>query len=284
MQPALPFLAAEVTYVPELAVAVLVFIGLGLYVHHRVTWRRSLARRVAMNVLTLRKALYGRGPHDLGPADLREYAWMNLERYAAVRRELEALGFRYVADLENRTVQAVLPGLATFVRTLVHEEKRMLAQFCIHRRVAPEREDPEGKPIIETEELADLTSRLDDGSLILTTTAVSISCLDEVPNIHRRFLPTGTPIPKMIEAHEKHVAERLKSHPGAQLETVPATVDELVEASHRSHELRASYYRQFPGYLPKEEYRRIAADMPDNDFDLVWEEVEKLIAEEGKKP
>jgi len=199
-------------------------------------------------------AVYGE-PHELAKVTPDAYPEADLEFYDRVKRELEARGYRFVADVEDLTMTRIYPQNRTFLRLCVDSGGMIRASaYHLHPRGAVisllqlVQLFPRHLRVIE------LVSEI-HGTFLVTSNTHGVDRLEPPPEAKVERLPLATSIDDVVATHEKRITELLRQHP----ERTPVTFetyDDIVASMARAHVAMARH-RQKVGGLSRDELERL---------------------------
>lgn len=235
--------------------------------------RRGAALRGGSRLREELDALFS-GEHeyrDVVPAD---FPYADVAFYDRVKRELEALGFRWLRDVEDLTLSRVYPENRTFVRVMVDDGAAIRAG-AFHLR-------PRGGlaglfsaigVIPRHVHVVELVTELPRGRFLVTAPTRGLDRLDPPPEASVDRLPPGTPIKALVEHHRRRIQEHLRRDP-AHAPVEMATFDAVMASVQRGH-LVAAAYRQKIGRLSKDELERMTGAPLDDEEEAMLREVQK---------
>lgn len=179
----------------------------------------------------------------------------DLEFYDRARRELEARGYRWLADVEDLTMSRIYPQNRTFLRVFV-DAGGMIRAAAYHLH-------PRGV-VISLLQLVQLFPRHlrvielvteIQGSFLVTSNTHGVDRLEPPPEAKVERMPLGTSLADVVSTHEKRITEILRKHP----ERSPATFEgyEDVLASMARAHVAMARHRQKVGGLSRDELERL---------------------------
>lgn len=208
------------------------------------------------------------------PANPREFRHLDLAYYDQTRAALEAKGFAFLADQEDRAFRQ-RSKLRVMVRVMVSRDG-VTAAGIYHFR-------PGGMlRVLGAKEarVVDLETKLADGTFVCTTNAEAAGALNSPPGVDACHLPAGTPVETIIEAHARRLVEHLTKNPSAQ----PVRLQSLNEV-HRMqaelHKLKTEFRKQTG--LTAEELARIGGTTNVQEVAALSAEAERLRQERLRK-
>jgi hypothetical protein len=199
-------------------------------------------------------AVYGE-PHDLVRVTPAAFPEADLEFYDRARRELEAKGYTWLADVEDLTLSRIYPGNRTFVRLFV-DGGRMIRASAYHLH-------PRGV-VISLLQLVQLFPRHlrvvelvteVQGTFLVTSNTHGVDRLEPPPEARVERMPLATSIDDIIARHHTRITELLRAHP----ERAPVHFegyDDVLASMARAHVAMARH-RQKVGGLSRDELERL---------------------------
>ncbi|HEU0033997.1 MAG TPA: hypothetical protein VFQ53_25395 [Kofleriaceae bacterium] len=199
-------------------------------------------------------AVYGE-PHEMARVSPAAFPEADLEFYDRARRELEARGYRWLADVEDLTMSRIYPQNRTFLRVFV-DAGGMIRAAAYHLH-------PRGV-VISLLQLVQLFPRHlrvielvteIQGSFLVTSNTHGVDRLEPPPEAKVERMPLGTSLADVVSTHEKRITEILRKHP----ERSPATFEgyEDVLASMARAHVAMARHRQKVGGLSRDELERL---------------------------
>jgi hypothetical protein len=235
--------------------------------------RRGASSRGGARLREELDALFS-GEHDYQKVAPADFPNADLAFYDRVQRELEALGFRKLADVEDQTLSRVYPETRTFVRVMV-ADAALIRAGAFHLRprgglvglFAMFRMVPRDVRVVE------LATELPRGRFLVTAPTRGLDRLDPPPEAKVDRLPPGTPIAELVAHHRRRIQEYLRSHTAH----TPVSMDDYdaVLASVQRGHVAASNHRQKIGRLSKDELERMTGEPLDEEEAALLHEVQK---------
>jgi hypothetical protein len=238
-----------------------------------VLGRRGAAARGGARLREELDALFS-GEHDYRRVTPADFPLADVAFYDRVQRELEALGFHTVGDVEDLTLSRVYPETRTFVRILV-DDAALIRAGAFHLR-------PRGGVVGVLSALGivprhihvvELVTEMPRGRFLVTAPTRGLDRLDPPPEAHVERLPPGTSTRELVSHHRRRIQEHLRVHTAH----TPVTMDgyDAVLASVQRGHLAASRYRQRIGRLSKDELERMTGEPLDDDESAMLREVQR---------
>lgn len=199
-------------------------------------------------------AVYGE-PHELVKVQPSEFPEADLDFYDRARRELEAKGFSFLADVEDVTLSRIYPHNRTFLRLFV-DAGRMVRASAYHLH-------PRGVVISLLQlvqlfprhlRVIELVSEV-QGTFLVTSNTHGVDRLEPPPEAKVERLPLATPLLDVVARHEKRITELLREHPDRQPVTFES-YDEILASIARAHVVMARHRAKLGG-LSRDELERL---------------------------
>ena len=235
-------------------------------------WNRLAIRRTARQVIATAKAAWGT-PHEYRLVNYLQFTQCDLAWYDDRRRELEALGFTYLADFEDVTIsRSLTTSQPTFMRVLTAAEGDVCA--CIYQ-VTSSVVTPESNGAAEIRETfcVEFETEFSDGTFLLTTPTREVDLTDEVPGIRRIRPAFEETVEERLRRHREELAMYLGNHRDTQPIAV-RTWDDLLAQMHRCQGLKIRH-RETTGWISEEELRRFGVGQRPEVLDAVWAEIKR---------
>ncbi|NVB80863.1 MAG: hypothetical protein HOV81_20870 [Kofleriaceae bacterium] len=199
-------------------------------------------------------AVYGE-PHELVRVSPAGFPEADLEFYDRAKKELEAKGYTFIADVEDTTLTRIYPHNRTFMRLFV-DAGRMIRASVYHLH-------PRGVVISMLQlvqlfprhlRVIELSSEV-AGTFLVTSNTHGVDRLEPPPEAKVERLPLSTPVLEVVARHEKRITELLREHP----ERSPVSYesfDDVLASIARAHVAMARH-RQKVGGLSRDELERL---------------------------
>jgi len=199
-------------------------------------------------------AVYGE-PHELVQVSPSAFPEADLDFYDRAKKELEAKGYRWLADVEDLTLSRIYPQNRTFLR-LFTDAGRMIRASAYHLH-------PRGVVISLLQlvqlyprhlRVIELVSEV-QGQFLVTSNTHGVDRLEPPPEAKVERLPLTTRVLDVVAKHEARITDYLRAHP----ERTPThfeTLDEITASIARAHVAMARH-RQKVGGLSRDELERL---------------------------
>lgn len=195
--------------------------------------------------------------HDYASVQETDFAHLDLSFYRNARAALEAERFIYLEDCEDRTLTAA-PGnvlMPVMIRVMTSSDGSIVAgiyharirTFWLRLLLGIKRKLPGRNVSLETE--------FEDGTFVSTNNSIPAQLVSLPPEIDCEYLPSGTPIVRLLERHRQRIAAK-QAQTGLSVRCV-STSAEARAAQQRLDGLTAAYRRSVGG-ISKEELARFA--------------------------
>ncbi len=264
----------------------------------------------ARDLMSYMKSMDGQ-QHVFREVDSKDFRNVNQKFYRLSQSALEALGFRYLTDVEDVTITAIenatnkkpklkrlstaslsswwsflsqpiifIPkcNTATFVRVMVNDDHTTIAGIC-HlptsswwaRFLQFLRLRPQDWLTVEFE------TEFSNGTFLITSNTKEILELTrETPGIHRQLLPAKADIQQSLTQHNQTLQHMLSGDIEVKLVN---SWPEAEAMQHRGQAIKKSY-RESIGYITGEDIERLSNGRYDKAAKLIGDEIEKLRREE----
>ena len=195
----------------------------------------------ARDILANLEATY-QPTHDYVPVRADDFRHLDLAFYQRTERDLQARGFRRLADLEDRTITNA-PGTVlspVMVRVLLSRDGTVSAalyhphirRFGLRALLWLLRKLP-GR-------VTDMETECSDGSFVVTSNATMAAALADAPLIDAEYLPARTAPIDVYARHTQRLAAHLRVRPGV-TPRVLVTHDDVLASQNRMNALKAAY-------------------------------------------
>ena len=199
-------------------------------------------------------AVYGE-PHEMTRVMPAAFPEADLEFYDRARIELERLGYRWLADVEDLTMSRIYPQNRTFVRLFV-DAGGMIRASAYHMH-------PRGVVISLLQlvqlfprhlRVVELVSEV-QGTFLVTSNTHGVDRLEPPPEAKVERLPLGTPPAEVVKRHEARITDAVRAHPGRTPVHFESYEDVLASMA-RAHVAMARH-RQKVGGISRDELERL---------------------------
>ncbi len=199
-------------------------------------------------------AVYGE-PHELARVSPAAFPEADLAFYDRARRELEARGYRWLADVEDLTMSRIYPQNRTFLRLFV-DAGGMIRASAYHLH-------PRGVVISMLQlvqlfprhlRVIELVSEI-QGKFLVTSNTHGLDRLEPPPEAKVERLPLATSLADVVSTHEQRITELLRTHPERSPKPFESFEDVLSSMA-RAHVAMARH-RQRVGGLSRDELERL---------------------------
>jgi hypothetical protein len=199
-------------------------------------------------------AIYG-GEHEYARVTPAAFPDADLGFYDRASAELEGMGFRRIADVEDLTLSRVYPERRTFLRVFVDEGGAIRAAIY-HLRMRGG-----GAGFLSAFGMAprdlhvvDLVSEVPRGHFVATSNTRGLDKLTAPKELEIERLEVGASIAQVAARHRARLTERAKRR-GADSPVSLWTWDEVLGSIQRGH-VASARHRQAIGGLSREEIER----------------------------
>jgi hypothetical protein len=211
-------------------------------------------KRAARKIVETSKAIYSR-PHEFAEVRAADFRDLDLAFYNRAQAELEAFGFRHVADIEDLTATRQFPGMRTFIRALAGDSGSTSAgiyqlKFRGFYRLLQLVGVLPKKPFF-----IDLETEFSDGTFLATSNTRGTDLSSDVPGIQRQIFPAETPIAQLVAAHREQSGPQCQE---GRIATKVGCLAEIRALQNRLQEAKNRHKKNL-GYVDAEQTARIAA-------------------------
>ncbi len=194
-------------------------------------------------------------PHEFAKVDPAAFPLADLSFYDRGQVELEKLGYRFLADVEDVTMTEAYPMSRTFMR-LFSDSGGLVRAALYHVQ-------PRGMVISILQlvqivprhlRIVELVTEI-NGTFLATANTQNLDRLEPPKEVLTERLPMSAAISKVVEHHQARITAWLKAHP----DRVPRAVvdyDEVMASMARSHVAMARH-RQNVGGLSRDELEKL---------------------------
>lgn len=253
--------------------------------------------QAARRILATMKASFGT-THSRAPAREEEFPHLDLSAYQAFREEMEAHGFRHLADYEVLDVTNS-PGTViarTFIRSMVSREGNVLAGYYqvkprVWRRVKGLLtgllnlrliDAPAGFiQAMKTRHCVDVETEFDNGRFIVTSNAEAAAMLSQPPDLGNRYFPYGTPTGELLDVHYQRLVEVLKG--GGVKPLFVATIDDMYGMQNRQAAIKSAF-RASMQWVTREDLHKLSGGNAQQTDDIYAELVKARSGERDATP
>jgi hypothetical protein len=198
-------------------------------------------------------ALYG-GEHEYARVTPAAFPDADLGFYDRSTAELEELGFRRLADVEDLTVSRVYPDRRTFLRVFVDDGGAIRAAIY-HVRVRS------GATFLQMVGMAprdlhivELVSEIPRGHFVSTSNTRGLDKLTTPKEIDVDRLEVATPLAQVVSRHRARMSEHARRR-GADAPVTQWRWEDVLDSIQRGH-VAAARHRKAVGGLSREEVER----------------------------
>ncbi len=237
--------------------------------------RRGVGERSGRRLRDELDALFS-GEHEYREVVPADFPFADVTFYDRVQRELEAIGFRKLQDVEDLTLSRVYPDARTFVRVLVDDGGLIrVGAFHLRSRGGLVGLFSALGVIPRHVHVVELVTEVAHGRFLITTPTRGLDRLDPPPEAEVERLAPGTPVATLVAHHRERIQEHLRAHP-AQSPVRVDSYDAAMASVQRGHVV-ASRHRQNIGRLSRDELERMTGAP-------IGEEEAELLHEVQRKP
>lgn len=177
---------------------------------------------------------------------------------------LQALGFRVLGDIEDRTVSAA-QGLPAILRAFVSDDGTVLA--AVFTRPGPVGTDGEAGPLVK---IVEFSSARGDDRFIETVAGSDAPMLDVGPQIDVKRLPESTSPEDLLREHLQRRGDGCDR---------VADLDGAIQQAHRRQAVVAAARASIPGGITRAELNMLNAGTDDSIVSAVYEVLQRRAKE-----
>lgn len=181
-------------------------------------------------------------PHELVQVSAASFPEADLDFYDRARRDLEAVGFRWLGDLEDLSLTRLSPETRTFMRVFVDSGGMIRgAVYQVRPRglvvllQAMMRIPRELRVIELVTEVA--------GKFLSTSNTRNLDRFDAPPEVKCERLPASTPLAQVFARHSQRITEAVRKRP----EQVPAhfeSLDDVIASIKRGNDVLGAFWKR----------------------------------------
>lgn len=231
-------------------------------------------RKAAIQILNKARSMYA-AEHVYQTVNPRDFGHLSHNFYHDMQQDLESLGFRRVADVEDETVKRQKPDPRTFLRIMTTNDGTVNAAiYQIHPSIL-------WRLLMfasgmRTTKVVELQTELENRYQVITTTVRSQDLFPNSPKLFRNFQPRGTPIERLCESHQG-VIERVAIE--ADVKPIPnAALEDILEFENRQMALQREYLESV-GWVTKD-YLLKQSGGNSKLAESLFDEIQKILKEE----
>jgi hypothetical protein len=194
-------------------------------------------------------------PHEFVKVEPAAFPQADMAFYDRARIEMQGLGYRFVADVEDVTMTEAYPASRTFMR-LMSDSGGLVRAALYHVQ-------PRGMVISILQlvqvvprhlRVVELVTEI-DGVFLATANTQNLDRLEPPIEVRTERLPMATSVAKLVAHHQSRIADYLNSNPH-QLPRSVVDYDEIMASIARS-QVAMARHRQKVGGLTRDELERI---------------------------
>lgn len=231
------------------------FLMMGLWLV--VAMGLGLRRPVAAGGAALRAridAVYGE-PHELARVSAAAFPEADLEFYDRARTQLEARGYRWLADLEDLTLSRIYPENRTFLRTFTDSGGMVrAAAYHLHPRGVVVSMLQLVQMMPRHLRVLELVSEV-NGTFLVTSNTHGVDRLEPPPEAKVERMPLATPLADVIDRHQGRITDLVRASPH-RTPQVFESIEDVMASMARAHVAMARH-RHTVGGLSRDELERL---------------------------
>ena len=206
--------------------------------------------RGARELLDMTRKLYS-GEHVFRQVAPAEFEGYDLEFYERGRSQLQALGFRYLADVEDVTAAEASPNMRAIIRVLVSGDGTVGVGLYHARVFSWWRIVQWFGAIPRNLRMYDVGTELSSGVHVCTSNTLGADATSPVEDIDRHQYPRQTPLDQLLHYHQNHVQAALQADPDAEPIRM-RTLKDVLDSQNRAQLLKNAHRQAF-GYIDSDE-------------------------------
>lgn len=198
--------------------------------------------------------------HVFRQVDPQQFPGVNIKFYDQSQAQLEKLGFKKIADIEDVTInQTNPPKTRTFIRTMIGTSGTVAAGIY---HIPSHASSLLTKILLfvmrvkRNHFIIDLETEFTNGVFLLTSNAKMAAAIQmDIPEWHQYFSPEDTSLETLYQSHQLRITQ-IMERTGAQPLSMQ-TWEDMEAFQHRLQSLKNSY-RQSVGFLTAEDIDHIS--------------------------
>jgi ABC-type uncharacterized transport system fused permease/ATPase subunit len=223
------------------------------------------AKIAAQNIYSMLKTDYS-SLRNLVPVKASDYIGRDRHFYDSLETIFKKHGFKYIADIEDKTSAKIMTQLHTFERVMLSSVSAIVASFV---DVTPD--DTLKKPEDVRFKAYTIESELNDSVFIITTPnrpSILVSAPDKIATV---FIPREISVDSALTLHREYIANYLKNKSNSKL--IPlSNINDIIASQNRQQQLRNNFRRQLGFSLTDEEFAIFLHSCPKPFADKIREE------------
>ncbi|MGD8452267.1 MAG: hypothetical protein PVJ57_10650 [Phycisphaerae bacterium] len=255
---------------PKYLLAVAIVLAL-LAVLRFLRWRRM--RKLAAGILNDLERIHV-PRHEYRPANPGDFPHVDQDFYDGNSAFLSQNGFRFLADMENVTVNAACHVVRTYIRTMLADDGTTAVSLYDPRR-APEPGQPAVEAVTKLGGVADFGTDFTDGTFIGTSNAPDADVWELPPQMQTEHLGADATLTELIVRHAERVVQYADERPDAH-PVVFHSLEDVLASAQQTQAVRAAHRRSL-GMITREELRRLAGGRQ-GFADELYAEIQRLRA------
>ncbi len=185
-----------------------------------------------------------------------DFKFLDLKYYDKTSDTLSGLNFRYLGDMEDRTLSKAWPKLRTFFRSMISHDG-VIQAFFYHMTAVGWWRIQVWLGLLKSTKALDFETEFTDGCFISTTNAIIASAMTQPPEIKREYYSPKMSAEDLLEIHKQRVRSYLGDTTGIACVRINS-LEEAIISQRRGDVLKAAHRDQIQGGLLPEEMDSIA--------------------------
>jgi len=196
------------------------------------------------------------GLRNLVPVKAGDYSGRDSHFYDSLGTIFKKHGFRYVADIEDKTAAKMLAQMHTYIRFMLSADNAILASFVDATPEDTLKKTGDGQFKVYT-----LESEFEDSLFILSTSdrpSFLVSLPDKIVTV---FVPRELSIDSVLTLHRGYIANYLQNKSNSKL--IPLSgLNDIIAFQNRQQQLRNNFRQQLGYSLTNEEFDNFLGSCP----------------------
>ncbi|HCE45052.1 MAG TPA: hypothetical protein DET40_16045 [Lentisphaeria bacterium] len=212
--------------------------------------------------------------HTYRQVEANRFRHLSLEFYCEKQKELEHLGFSYLADFEDELLKKQSPDPRTFIRVMTSGDGLVNAGIYQIRPNIIWRILMYFFGVRHTR-IVEFQSELENGCQIVTSNIQENFMMPTSPMLCRSFMPASTPIEALFNSHKNNL-EEARQKTGMQ-PLANRTLKDILEFENRQIKIQKEYLKSI-GWVTKEYLPKQGANQ--KNAQAIYDEIQKILKEE----
>lgn len=245
----------------------------------------------AMRLIAMMKGIYAK-PHTLVLVKEDEIPHLDLAGYKLFRTEMEAADFRYLGEIEIPELSRVphIQMARTMTRYMLSTQGDIIATYFQNKSSLSQIFKSLGRGLrnsrifaaprhffssLKTRHTINLTTEFTDGRFLSTSNATLASRLSTPETIDSNSFPARTPLPELLRAHRRLLAEYLQNKTAQAQPVIMHTLTDIT-ASYQRYRALITAHRATINWITETELQSLSRGKPKL-ASALYAEVQKLL-------